>query len=79
MKAEDWFDAQQVAPDDGQFCIVIGETKTTNTISPYLTLYLKQIDTFQYLGVQKILIPREKARWWTPVIMPGKCHPMDKD
>lgn len=33
---------------------------------------------FQHMGLHKIFIPRQKARWWMPLEPPNSAHPMDK-
>lgn len=72
-----WRDAQKEIPENFQVCVVIGETKTTDTISPYIALYSEHNDTFQNMATHKIFVPRKKARWWFPLETPNHPHPMD--
>lgn len=66
-----WFDAQLKTPKGSQLCVVIGKTKTTQSIFPYVAIYDERSDEFQSLGPDKTHIPRTEARWWTPIDMPS--------
>lgn len=73
----EWLDAQKEIPENFQVCVVIGETKTTGTISPYVAIYHEYNDTFQNLATHKVYVPRKKARWWFRLETPGYPHAMD--
>jgi len=72
-----WFDAQIEPPKRSQLCVVIGKTKTSQSIFPYVAIYDDGSDEFQSLGPDKTYIPRKEARWWTAIDMPSGPHSID--